>query len=124
MQFAGARQRLIASNLANISTPGFRPMDVSVSGFQAQLADAVDRRRGQGGGDLHLENTQEVKANADRMNLSPSPIGDNLLFHDGNDRSLERLMQDLTENFTSYRVAAELMRGRVALLNIAIRERL
>ncbi|MHC4709331.1 MAG: flagellar basal body rod protein FlgB, partial [Planctomycetota bacterium] len=40
-KFAGARHRLIANNIANLDTPGFRPMDLSVSDFQKQLAETV-----------------------------------------------------------------------------------
>ena len=29
LQFAGQRHRLIVNNIANLNTPGFRPMDVS-----------------------------------------------------------------------------------------------
>jgi flagellar basal-body rod protein FlgB len=126
LQFAGARQKLITHNIANLSTPGFRPVDVSTDRFQAQLADAVERRR-EGeplSGGLVMESTNEVEVDSQGITLTPRPIGENLLFHDGNDRSLERLMQDLTENFTTFRFAAEMMRNRMALINTAIRERL
>jgi flagellar basal-body rod protein FlgB len=124
LQFGGERQRLIAHNIANISTPGFRPVDVSVEDFQAQLAEAVDRRRASGEAELPLSDTREVEAEPDRLILRPVPIGENILFHDGNDRSLERLMQDLSENLAAYRFAAEMMRTRLGLINTAIRERL
>lgn len=126
LQFAGARQKLISHNLANLSTPGFRPVDVSVSGFQAQLAEAVEQRRsGEAPAcELPLESSGEVDVERDGLVLRPRPIGENILFHDGNDRDLERLMQDLAENYSTYRLAAELMRNRVGLVNTAIRERL
>ena len=34
------RQRLIAENIANASTPGYRPRDVDASGFERMLATA------------------------------------------------------------------------------------
>ena len=126
MQFAGQRHRIIANNIANISTPGYRPVDVSIESFQDQLADAIDERRakfGSGRGDLNLQSTSEVQVASQRLNLHPLPIGANLLFHDGNDRDLERTMQSMVENFMTFRFAAEALRSHYDLLNVAIRER-
>ncbi len=126
-QFAGGRHRLIANNIANLDTPDFRPVDVSVESFQAELGRAVDERRerhGNSGGDLYLEASRQVELEADRMILHPEPLGDNILFHDRNDRDPERLMQSLVENFMSFRTAADLLRNRFQLINTAIRERL
>ncbi len=109
-QFAGQRHRLIVDNIANLDTPGYRPVDLSVSDFQKQLAEAVeDRRAGRKPGPIELQ---------------LEPKGDNILFHDGNDRDLERTMQDLAENFLTFRVANDLMRNRFDLINTAIRERI
>lgn len=36
----GERQRLIAENIANASTPGYRPRDVDTAGFERMLASA------------------------------------------------------------------------------------
>lgn len=125
MRFAGGRQRIIAHNIANITTPGFQTQDVSVQGFQAQLRSAIERRREAGGvAELELSDTDEVVTNADgSMRLTPSTGGDGVLFHDRNNRNLERSMQDLVENATAFRVAADLLRARHQLLNAAISER-
>ena len=44
LRFSGARQRILQHNVANMTTPNFIPRDVSVSGFQQQLAKAIDKR--------------------------------------------------------------------------------
>ena len=127
MQFAGGRHKLIVNNIANFDTPNFRPMDVSVDDFRAHLGEAIDERRdrfGNRGGDLALDDTQDFEVHDDRLELKPRPKGDNLLFHDHNDRDRERIMQDLAENFMAFRTAAELMRSRFEILNTAIRERM
>ena len=110
VRFAGERHRLIVNNIANLDTPGYRPVDLSVSDFQKQLAEAVDGRRA-GRTPASLE-------------LQTEPRAANILFHDGNDRDLERTMQDLVENFLTFRVANELMRSRFDLIGTAIRERI
>lgn len=138
MQFAGQRHRIIVNNIANVSTPGFRPRDVSPEAFQRQLAEAVDHRRAaaqrlepvagesMGGtrSELSLASTPQVEVKPDRLELHPEPAADNLLFHDGNDRNVERIMQDLVENFIAFRTAAQFLQSRFELINTAIRERI
>lgn len=127
MQFAGARHRVITNNIANLDTPDFRPKDVSVEAFQAQLSDAIDQRRdrrGNAGGALPIADSEQVTFQRDGLTLHPHPAGENIMFHDRNDRDLERTMQDLVENFTAFRTAAQLLRSRFELINTAIRERI
>lgn len=126
-QFAGARHRVITHNIANLSTPGFRPVDASVEDFQASLGEAVQAKR-----DARTpaevafspEDTDDVEFHKDGIVLDPKPLGDNVLFHDQNDRDLDRTMQDLVENFMVFRQAMDLLRNRYELLNTAIRERI
>ncbi|MCP3903355.1 MAG: hypothetical protein GY715_06940 [Planctomycetes bacterium] len=128
VQFAGGRHRLIVHNIANIDTPHFRPTDVSVEDFQSRLGAAIDRRRerpgGMGGGPLEPESSREIEFGSDGITLRPEPTGDNILFHDRNDRDAERLTQDLVENFMTFRMASELLRNRYDLINTAIRGRI
>jgi flagellar basal-body rod protein FlgB len=127
LQFAARRQDLIAHNIANLSTPNFQPMDVSVGGFREQLADAVDRRRARFGGqrgDLEMRSTREVRTDArGRLALTPDASGRNVLFHDRNNRDLERTMQDLVENVAMFRVSSDLLKSRLSLIRSAIAER-
>ena len=127
MQFASQRHKLIVNNIANLSTPGFRPQDLDVKAFQATLGEAVDARRaehGAGGGVLDVKRTRQLEFNRDSLQVNPSASGDNILFHDGNDRNLERIMQDLVENASTFRMAADFIRSRFNLINTAIRERI
>lgn len=125
VQFAGQRHRLIVNNIANFDTPGFRPADVSVEDFRNQLGEAIDERRASGrpDGRLVLKDSPQVEFSKHSLTLHPTPTGENILFHDGNDRDLDRTMQDLVENFLSFRLASELIRNRFDMLNTAISER-
>ena len=71
--------------------------------------------------DDHQRRTGQQPA---EIELEPEPKAENILFHDGNDRDLERTMQDLVENFLTFRLANELMHSRLNLINTAIRERI
>ncbi len=124
--FAGGRQRMIANNIANIDTPGYQMQDVDPRAFQKLLGDAIkDRRSGNGGafGQLDFAQNSQVKMQGGRMVLTPGASGTNIRFHDGNDRDLERLMQQLVENSSTFRVAADLMRKNRSQLKLAIAQR-
>ncbi len=124
--FAGQRQKLIAQNIANIDTPNYQGFDVDPRAFQASLKEAIhDRRERTGGafGELELGRGSQVKMVGNRMVLDPETPSDGILFHDRNHRDLERLMQDMVENATAFRVAGDLMRRNRDLLRGAIAQR-
>jgi len=126
MQFASRRQRLLADAVANFDTPGHRPLDVSVTDFQSALGEAVDERRERHsarGGALPLASTDEVRVAGDRLELTPGEANANVLFHDENDRDLDRAMQALAENVMTMRTMTTLHRSRMDLLASALRER-
>lgn len=126
LRFAGARQRILAHNVANISTPDFRPMDVDPAEFQALLGEAIQdrRRRTAGQGELRFEGSRRIRLGADRsMQLHPSTPTGNVLFHDRNNRDVERMMQDLAENAAVYRIAVDLMSHHTRQLHAALGER-
>ncbi len=127
LQFSARRAKLIQHNISNISTPNFQPQDVNVGAFQNQLDDAIQRRRERFGGhrgDLELRPSRQVFEDANgTIRLKPGGSGRNILFHDRNNRDLERLMQDMVENATTFRVASDLLRNHMNLLRSAISER-
>jgi flagellar basal-body rod protein FlgB len=127
LRFAGDRHRLIAHNIANLSTPNFRQLDVSPAHFQSALARAIDARRQRSGGmtgALHLDGGRQIAMAADgRLTLTPSNPPRGVLFHDRNNRDVERLMQDHAENAGVYRIAADLLRSKYTQLKEAIGER-
>jgi flagellar basal-body rod protein FlgB len=122
-QFAAQRHRLIVNNVANLDTPGYRPVDVSVADFQAELGRAVDVARTRGGGALELEDIDGITFENDRMVFEPAERADGPWAADASDRDPERVMQDLVENFMAFRTAVDLLRSRFELIQTAIRER-
>lgn len=136
MRFTGQRQRLLAHNIANLTTPNFQAVDVSPKGFQAMLGEAVAQRRKKTGGvsgRLEMRGSREIRMGPDGgLSLRPAGGGagamgaggvSGVLLHDRNDRDVERLMQAMTENYGAYRVAADLMRSRVGVIRTAISQR-
>jgi flagellar basal-body rod protein FlgB len=126
LQFAAQRQKLLTNNIANMETPDYRPMNVSVANFQKSLAKAVEKRRNETGGlqgDLNVEDTKEVTHTGSQLALHPRTPSGNILYHDRNNRDLERMMQDLAENGLNYKMTVDLMRRENDLLRSAITQR-
>lgn len=94
MNVTSLRQKLVASNIANADTPGYKTQDVD---FQASLHAALD------GG-------------------SPTPIEVSGLAvkNDGNNVNLDREARLLAENAMRFNVAASLMHSDLQQLKEAI----
>jgi flagellar basal-body rod protein FlgB len=124
IKYAAQRQTLLAHNIANIETPDFRPMDVAPAEFQRVLSQAVQERRKRGGGALNWEESKQLRHDAQgSLKLVPKTPSGNILFHDRNNRDVERLMQDLAENTSAFRLASDLLRSRMELTRLAISQR-
>ena len=77
LQFAGARHRIITGNIANIDTPEYQPVDLSVAGFQEQLSEAIDDRRsrhGARGGRLDVASSREITFTREGLVVAPTPV--------------------------------------------------
>jgi flagellar basal-body rod protein FlgB len=95
MDLLSARQNLVASNIANADTPGYRTQDID---FQSEFQNAM-------GGSAHA--------------MQPGGLA---VKNDGNNVSLDRESRLLSENAMRFSVASGLMRGRISALRAAIKE--
>lgn len=127
LRFAGQRQQILAHNIANIDTPNFQGRDVDPKEFQRVLGEAIDKRREKTGGAfgaLEIKPTRQIETDmSGNLKLNPGTPTDGVLFHDRNQRDLERMMQDLVENASMYRVAADLLRQQRGQVLGAISQR-
>lgn len=127
VQFTDRRQKVLADNVAGLSTPFFKPRDLDPRLFQAALRDAIDQRRASvssTSGPLEIENTAQLQFHEDGIRTRPQPIHENILFHDQNNRDLERLMQRVAENTMAHRLGIELVRNELGIIRTAISERI
>ncbi len=95
MNLLSARQKLVASNIANADTPGYHARDID---FQAEF------RKATGGAPL----VQDVEGLVTR--------------NDGNNVSLDREARLLSENALRFNLASSLLRSQVNLVRSAIKE--
>jgi flagellar basal-body rod protein FlgB len=98
LDLAAERQTLIASNIANVDTPGYRTLDVD---FQSELKRA---EMGLGG----EPTAREVDGLVERP--------------DGNNVSLDRETLALAETQLRFRTAVDLLRAEFRRLRTAIHE--
>jgi flagellar basal-body rod protein FlgB len=115
LRFAAARHRLIAENVVNVDTPDYRQKDLSVEKFQAMLRERVEDRRDAGAGAANV-GFDDVSAGVETPERG-------ILFHDGNNRSMEQLMADQAKNAMMHNLAVELLRKQFQSLELALKER-
>jgi flagellar basal-body rod protein FlgB len=90
------RQKLVAANLANLDTPGYRTKDVD---FQFEY--------------------MSLSAGASPNVIEPAGL---VVKNDGNNVNLERETRLLAENALRFNVASNLMRGEMRQIQKAIKE--
>lgn len=126
VQFTQARQQVLAHNVANLSTPYFKPVDLDPKAFNAALNDAIRRRRDSGNpvtAPLEMRDTHRMSFKHGRVEIRPTPVNEGILFHDQNNRDLERMMQKVAENNLTHSAAVEMLRKEWSILETAIRGR-
>lgn len=108
-----------------MTTPGYRAKHLDVGSFQAALREACEAGARRGGKPA-FESTDEVSFDAaGHMTVSPSvEPAQNLLFHDGTNARIERLMAELAENTMAHQASSELLRNYFEGVTKAIRGRI
>ncbi len=96
MDLLSARQQLVASNLANIDTPGYRTRDID---FQFEFLSLAGGERPQV--------------------VEPSGL---TVKNDGNNVSLDRETRLLAENAIRFSLASQLVKNRIRTIQKAIEE--
>jgi flagellar basal-body rod protein FlgB len=94
MDLLSTRQKLVASNIANVDTPGYRTRDID---FQSEFQSALGTPR-----------ETEVPGLATK--------------NDGNNVSIDRESRLLAENALRFQMASNLLRGQIRLVRSAIAE--
>jgi flagellar basal-body rod protein FlgB len=113
LRFTTSRHKLLAENVVNVSTPGYRQKDLSVEKFQRLLADRVETRNRAPRGTVSFD---DIGVDVEQPNRG-------ILFHDGNNRTMEQLMSDEAKNAMMHNMVVELLRKQFSALESALRER-
>ncbi|EMI21732.1 flagellar basal-body rod protein FlgB [Rhodopirellula maiorica SM1] len=117
LTFSERRHELLAGNIANLDTPGYRSRDLDESEFQNALAESIqDARR--------TRPTDSIGAvTRDDIYAGPRAASEQVVFHDGSDVSLEGQITEVAKNQHLHGLAITTMRSQFSLLRAAITER-
>jgi flagellar basal-body rod protein FlgB len=96
MDLLSARQKLVASNIANLDTPGYRTKDID---FQFEFMSLAQDA---------LPNVVEAQGLVVKS--------------DGNNVNMDREARLLSENALRFNLASNLMKSQLKLINAAIQE--
>jgi flagellar basal-body rod protein FlgB len=122
LAFQESRLKMIAENIANAQTPGYRTKQLDVAGFQNSLREALAERRNGTSSEFEVL-SDEVMSDEQgflRVNPSEEPV-ENLLFHDGTNVSIEQQMADLAQTTLWSDLSSKFLQGRYEGLRKAIR---
>src|SRR5262245_20506709 len=124
LNFTEARHGVLAGNIANIDTPGYKTRDLSPELFQEQLKDAIESQH------------QPVQTNDSESTYATSRPNKQLdafrkveaslksiLRHDKVDVSMEEQVNEIVKNQQQHNLAVNIMASQLRLLRTAITER-
>ena len=115
--FAQRRHELLASNIANLDTPGYRSRDLNVGDFQNALAESITQaKESRPAGSVDPTTRDDLFA-------GPRAASEQVVFHDGSDVSLEHQVTQISKNQHLHNMAITTMRSQFSLLRAAISER-
>ncbi len=118
VNFAQARHGVLAGNIANLDTPGYRARDLPPAEFQKQLKTAIETHQ-------HAMASPGFSSEAAHKAIaSVSESMESLLYHDQSDVNLENQVAEIAKNQSTHNLALSIMRQQFRLLESAIRERI
>lgn len=130
VNFTEARHGVLAGNIANIDTPGYKTRDLSPELFQKNLKEAVETRRNP---DLHKYEgdpfSSPVEVNRVRQENERAAFAKvrgsmkSILRHDLVDVSMEEQVNEIVKNQQQHNFAIGIMSAQFRLLRAAITER-
>jgi flagellar basal-body rod protein FlgB len=119
LNFAQARHGVLAGNIANVNTPGYRTRDLSETAFQESLKEAIELSR------THSQPLSPGLAQSqsgDPLRSVRSSL-ENILYHDDTNLDLEKQVAEINKNQLLHNFALTVMTDQFALLESAISER-
>ena len=118
LSLASKRQALIASNLANLDTPGYRTRDFSFEGaLKSAISGQISPNSLATSNPMHLQGSTSGSLPPSTDALQP-----NAERNDGNDVNLDRENMLLTRTQTTYQTASTFMQVELRKLYLLIRE--
>jgi flagellar basal-body rod protein FlgB len=114
LNFAQARHTVLAGNIANVNTPGYRLRDLNEAEFQQQLKEAITHSH-------RAPSLADTEPGDPLLKVRRSL--ENLIYHDDTNIDLEKQVAEMTKNHLLHNFALTVMTDQFRLLESAISER-
>ncbi|HET6882629.1 MAG TPA: flagellar basal body rod protein FlgB [Pirellulales bacterium] len=117
VNFAQARHQVLAGNIANLDTPGYRTRDLSSDAFEANLRQAIETR--------DQQQTDTLAPPTDELNpFAPVKASlEGILRHDDDNVGLEQQLMEIAKNQMQHGIAMSILNNQLQLIGAAISER-
>ena len=120
--FTEARQNVLAGNIANLDTPGYKARELSVEDFENRLKRAVSARRR--GGVYRSPGEGPMASNVRSVNIAQiAKDSKTILRHDGDNVGMEYQVSEMVKNQLQHNMALAIMVSQFRLLQAAISEK-
>jgi flagellar basal-body rod protein FlgB len=131
VNFTEARHGVLAGNIANLDTPGYKTRDLSPALFQERLKEAIETRRQPisptyQGDAAALSPTYNAQSREEQEIAAFQKVKDSMksiLRHDGDNVSMEQQVNEIMKNQQEHNLAINIMAAQFRLLRAAITER-
>jgi flagellar basal-body rod protein FlgB len=129
VNFTEARHGVLAGNIANLDTPGYRTRDLSPALFQEQLNEAIEVRRQPPMRSYGVDSSSTASGESRKSEKELEAfrkVEDSLksIFrHDEGDVSMEQQINEIVKNQQQHNLAISIMTAQFRLLRAAITER-
>ncbi len=120
--FSQARHSVLAGNIANLNTPGYKTRDLSVDNFRSELKSALEAQK-----QPRQELSPGIMAGVASDSMDPmaevKETMKSILYHDESDVGIEQQVVELGNNQFMHNMAISVMTSQFRLLETAISER-
>ena len=129
VQFTEARHGVLAGNIANLDTPGYKSRDLAPEKFQERLKEALESRAAERAASSSRYGIPAVDSTAANESKSSDPFSEvkdsfrSVLRHDDADVSIETQITEIAKNQSEHNMALSIMISQFRLLEAAITER-
>ena len=117
VNFAQTRHQVLAGNIANLDTPGYRTRDLSSDAFESNLRQAIESR--------DQQQTASLPVLSDGLDpFAPVKAGlEATLRHDDDNVGLEQQLMEMAKNQIQHNLALTILNNQLQLIGAAISER-
>jgi flagellar basal-body rod protein FlgB len=131
VKFTESRHGVLAGNIANLDTPGYKTRDLSPALFQERLKEAIEARH-EPPSPAYLSDTAGITSTYKSSRRAGRELEafrkveesmTSILRHDEADVSMEQQINEIVKNQQQHNLAINIMSAQFRLLRVAITER-